>query len=141
MCHDLFYVILISAFCLLKCGINKHLFVHDWNTDSSVSFWNICMFCLPVAENEASLHLQNSFPYLIMCHINPVHAFITHLFMIPCNHLILYYAETYWILILNLKSCKDLCWHYNALNKILFIKVFWPTNAHFINIKMLKIHN
>jgi len=47
------------------------------------------MFFLPAAEHEASLpHLQNPLLYPIMSHMNPVHIFITHLFTIPCNHLI-----------------------------------------------------
>ena len=52
--------------------------------------------CLLVADDEASLaFLQNQSLYLIMRQMNPVHTFITHLFTIPCNHSILYYAGTY----------------------------------------------
>ena len=88
--YDLFYCIFIIVFCWLKYGINKPCFDYDWNPDLSVSFWNIWTICLPVVEDEASLpSLQNPFLYLIISHINPVHTFITHLFMIPCNHLIL----------------------------------------------------
>ena len=70
--------ILIIAFCSLKYGINKHiLLLKSW----SVSFWNIWMFCLLVVEDEASLpSLQNPLQYLIISHINPVYAFITHLY-------------------------------------------------------------
>ena len=90
MCYDLSHCILISAFCWLKCGINKPWLVYDWNPEPSVSSWNIWMFCLHVVEDEASLPcLQKQLLCLIMSHVIPGHTFITHLFMIPYNHLIL----------------------------------------------------
>ena len=60
-----------------------------------IEIWTICVIlkclnvCLPIVDDEASLCLQNPLPYLIMSHMNPVHTFITHLFTIPCNNLIL----------------------------------------------------
>jgi hypothetical protein len=58
----------------------------------------ISEICLLVIDDEASVAcLQNPFLYLIMSQMNPVHTFITHLFTIPCK------------VILNLKTCKDLC--------------------------------
>jgi len=70
-----------------------------------LSHSEISEICLLVVDNEVSLVcLQNPVFYLIMSQVNPVHTFITHLFTIPCNHSILYYAGTYCILILNLKT-------------------------------------
>ena len=81
-----------------------------------LSHSEISEICLLVADDEASLAcLKNPFLYLIMSQMNPVYTFITHLFTIPCNHSILYYAGTYWILIRNLKTWKDLCSQYHAL--------------------------
>jgi len=60
-----------------------------------IEIWTICVILkylnifLPIVEDEASLCSQNPLLYLIMSHMNPVHTFITHLFTIPCNHLIL----------------------------------------------------
>ena len=60
-----------------------------------IEIWTICVILkylnvfLPIADEEASLPLQNPLLYLIISHMNPVHTFITHLFTIPCNHLIL----------------------------------------------------
>ena len=51
---------------------------------------------LLLADDEASLAcLKNPFLHLIMSQTNPVHTFITHLFTIPCNHSVLYYAGSY----------------------------------------------
>jgi hypothetical protein len=48
-----------------------------------------------------------------MYHMNHVHTFITHLFTIPYNHLILLYAGTYLIFILNpINTCVDSTMHY-----------------------------
>jgi len=105
----LFYYILISVFCWLICGINKHLFHYDWNPDPFVilKYLNVVVSLL---QNWSSLAcMQNLLLDLIMTHMNPVHTFITHISMISCNH----YAGTYWILISNLKSSNDHCWECN----------------------------
>jgi hypothetical protein len=53
---------------------------------------------------------------MIMSQINPVHTFVTHLFKIPCKVIWSSYCTgRYWILILNLKTWKDLRWQYHAL--------------------------
>jgi len=106
----LIYCIFISACCCLKYGINRPLFNY-----LLLKSWFICVFlkdlnfCLPVVKEEASLpRLQNPFLYLIMSQMKQVHTFITHLFMIPCKVTCSsYYAVTYWILISNLKTWKD----------------------------------
>jgi len=88
---SVFYLhcILISALCWLKYGINKTLFVYDGNPRTICVILKYLKVFLLVVEDEASLHLQNPLLYLIMSHMNTAHTFITQLFTIPCNHLIL----------------------------------------------------
>jgi len=87
---------------------NYYAFIFLW-----LKSWSICVilkyqnFFSPVAEYGTSLpYLQNPLLYLIMSHMNPVHTFITHLFTISCNHMILI-----------------LCW--NKLNSNLKSEIVW----------------
>ena len=115
--YDLYYCISLSEYCWVKYGIHKVLQHYYWNPDPSVILISECG-CLPIVEDEASLPcMQNPLTYLNMTHMNPVHTFITNISTITCNHLFLLLCWN--ILILNLKSCKDHCWQYRALNRIL----------------------
>ena len=61
--------------------------LHVRNITSSVSFWNISKFWVPVVEDKASLpSSQNPRPDLIMICTNPVHIFTTNIFMFSVNN-------------------------------------------------------
>jgi len=92
------YCILISALCWLNYGINKPLFMteilsHLCHSEIHEYFVSQIVTCL-----------QNSLPYLILSHMDPVHTFTNHLFTIPCNHLIL-------LLCYNIQSAHFKIWN------------------------------
>jgi hypothetical protein len=104
-------------------------------TDISVSFWNIWMFCLPVAEDFFTEFAE---PTSISHH--KLHEFSAHLHNIslqfPITTRSTYYAEKYWILIINLKSCKDLCWQHQRPTAVLVI----PLSQHYTATVIIVIH-